>query len=72
MGCVPTLERGYIDFLLLDEAGFSLLVLEARAEDKSRRVDSASTFGGGDGGCAIAYPPYGLGSGAVRKRRSLG
>ncbi len=36
---------------------------------KSRRVDkqSASTFGGGDGGCAIAYPPYVLGSGAVRQ-----
>ena len=42
--------------------------------EKSRRVDkqSASTFGGGDGGCAIAYPPYGLGSGAVRQMRSLG
>ena len=36
-----------------------------------RRMDkqSASTFDGGDGGCAIAYPPYVLGSGAVLQYR---
>jgi type I restriction enzyme, R subunit len=28
-------EKGYIDFLLLNEKGFPLLVLEAKAEDKN-------------------------------------
>jgi type I restriction enzyme R subunit len=32
------IERGFVDFLLLDARGFSLLVLEAKAEDKNPLV----------------------------------
>ena len=33
-----TTTKGFVDFLLLDARGFSLLVLEAKAEDKNPLV----------------------------------
>lgn len=33
--CVETTSNGFIDFLLLDENGFPLVVLEAKSEDKN-------------------------------------
>ena len=66
--CIWTLPPGDADFPTrrgLIKAGFSRSV----PPGESRRVDkqSASTFAGVDGGCAIAYPPYGLGSASPRR-----
>ena len=37
------IERGFVDFLLLDARGFPLIVLEAKAEDKNPLIAKEQT-----------------------------